>query len=167
MGIKIFLFVLFLGISAFVAFRFGLFTPGQTDESLNEMQQIPPVLQPQSTPIPESTTSALIKLLEAPTEATTGSLVIKWLIEYPKIATISHTAVHFGPTSRQSPKLPSDYPEKTTILKGTIPATFSAELKVPLPGIYFYRAHTIVDEVNVWSEEKELTVVTPIPTPGQ
>lgn len=166
---KIILAIFILLGTGFVAFRFGLFEfEPSPEEEITEIRQLPTptIAQPTYTVTSTSTTSARVRLLETPTEATAGQgLSIKWFVDNEKIATISHTAVHFGRVSRENPKLPSDYPEKTAILKGAIPASFSAELKVALPGLYFYRAHAIVDEVNIWSEEKKLTVISPTPTP--
>jgi len=162
------IFVVFV-IAAFIftAFRFGLLGQNETTEdissqSTNKITIIPTVLPPLSiTPIQNSATvSAIIKILSAPKEASASQdIIISWLVETPKIATISHTAVHFGKISRPEAKLPSDYPEKSAIFKGTIPASFSAILRLSTSGIYYWRAHAIIEENNIWSNEQTIQIL--------
>lgn len=165
------IFVIFAAVvSIFTAFRFGFLGQNQTTEdvssqSTNKITVIPTVLPPLSiTPIQNSATvSAIVKILDAPKEASASqNIVISWLVETPKIATISHTAVHFGKISRPNAKLPSDYPEKSAIFKGAIPASFSATLRFPALETYYYRAHAIIDEVNIWSVEQTIQINQPL-----
>ncbi|MBI2036187.1 hypothetical protein HYT17_00930 [Candidatus Microgenomates bacterium] len=160
---KIILTIFILFILLFIAFRFGLF---EGKKNLSEKSQgneitFQSIITPPP-PIPakkETTSSASIKIISAPKEASASQpILLSWLIENPTIATISHTAIHFGKTSRPDAKLPSDYPEKSTIFKGIIPASFSAVLKIYLPGIYYYRANAIVDDINIWSAEDTIII---------
>lgn len=176
--VKKLIFVLLFSFSlAFVAFRFGIFSQNnkaidKLNQSAGEISIIPTVLPPLSiTPIQNSATvNAIIKILDAPKEASASqAIIISWLVETTKVATISHTAVHFGKISRPDAKLPSDYPEKSAIFKGTTAASFSATLRFPSLGTYYWRAHAIIDEANIWSKEQTIQInqqATPSATPA-
>lgn len=157
---------------AFVAYRFGLIgkiTP--TNEPADEITLTPTPIQLQQvrTAIPSATpnvatTSAKIIILEAPIEASASRFfTVKWYIDNNKSATTSHTAIHFGKTSKPYAKLPSDYPEKSSIQSGTIPATFSAQLKIDIADLYYFRVHAIIDNLNIWSEEKTIMLNDVLP----
>lgn len=170
MGFKIVFAIIasiFLLAGVFVAFRFGfigergMHFPSVTEITEN-VQNLPRILRPTITATPSAhiaTTSARVLVLDAPTQASTSQkFTIKWFVDNDKVATTSHTAIHFGKNSKSNPTMTSDYPEKSAILMGTIPATFSAELSIPLRGLYYYRANAIVDGVHVWSEEKTIDI---------
>ncbi len=86
-------------------------------------------------------------------------LAITWRIDGPERA-IDHTAVHYGNESVQA-KVPSDYPKVSRIQEGTIPAVYSTVMVINEPGIYYFRAHAIVDSKHVWSEEKSFVITFP------
>ncbi len=115
-------------------------------------------------PAPEAEKVAPQITFEAsPTSAAAGQeIAISWKVS-GEAAQIQHTAIHYGPQSVSNPTGPRDYPSATTFQCQTtpcsIPNTFSARLKIDTPGTYYYRAHIIIDEKDVWSEEKAITIV--------
>ena len=162
----------FISIVLFVGLRFGLF--GESKSILEPFagqiipkpsRTISPTLIPLVSPQTGSSSSTQILLLDAPFEASASKkFTIRWFVDTDTIATISHTAVHFGKNAKPHARLPSDYPEKSPIFSGPIPATFSAELTIDIPGIYYYRAHALLNATNVWSEEIQMKI-NAIPTP--
>lgn len=83
---------------------------------------------------------------------------IEWKVNSVAQKEIMHTAIHYGYTSVASPASPSDYPNGTAVLNGTIPARFTAKVKLTQPGKVYMRAHAIIDGRHYWSEEKEIDV---------
>ena len=165
MVFKIILASFALGILAFIAYRFGVFHNASLPTPNTFFTNIPrvsPTVIPEassSSDLLDSTTSARILLLDAPRVASINeSLTFSWLVDTEASGSTSHTAIHFGKISKPHAKIPSDYPEKSAILKGAIPATFSATIKVDKEGTYYYRAHAIVNENNIWSDEKTFRV---------
>lgn len=161
----IFILLTLLPIAAVIAFRFGLFEPKlpltQPTGIFTNIPELSPTVLPPSInpPTKIGSASAKISIAEAPLAASTSeTLAIRWFIDNDNIATISHTALHYGKNSQPRALLPSDYPEKSTILKGTIPATFSATLSIAIPGLYYYRAHALIDSINVWSDELQIQI---------
>lgn len=161
----IFILLTLLPIAAVIAFRFGLFEPilpfAQPTGIFTNVPELSPTILPPSIGPPTriGSASAKISIVAAPLQTSTNEkLAIQWFIDSDNIATISHTAVHYGKNSQPRALLPSDYPEKSTILKGTIPATFSATLSIAIPGLYYYRAHAWIDTINVWSDELQIQI---------
>ena len=150
----------------FVGYRFGVF-----NEVLQRLAPQIDKIKPLTTPIPLlptntpqpiekiSSSSATINILNAPTTASaSAAFTISWYIRNDKIATASSTAIRYGKLSKDKVSLASEYPEKSAIYKGPIPATFSAQLTIVLPGIYYYRAHALINDINVWSPEQVIEV---------
>lgn len=165
MVLKIILALVVLSIGIFTAFRFGLFGSQESTPPIRELA----VPIPTQTGIPiettrtptenSSTTSAKIKILTVPKYAVIKQpFTISWFIESSHAASVSHTAIHYGRVPQPDAKLPSDYPEKSTILKGTAPASFSAQLEIPTIGTYYLRAYAIVDNLDIWSDERTLSI---------
>ena len=84
-------------------------------------------------------------------------LAITWRIDGPEKA-IDHTAVHYGNEPKPDAKVPSDYPKVSRIQPGTIPAVYSTVVIINESGTYYFRAHAIVGEKHIWSDEKSFVV---------
>ena len=102
-----------------------------------------------------------VTVTNAPDESYTGQqFTIAWKIDGE--GSTQHTAVHYGPSSVSNPTAPSDYPKATEFqcqdASCNLPNSFSASLSIGTPGKYYYRAHTIVDGKNYWSDEKEIMI---------
>src|SRR3989338_6933034 len=109
-----------------------------------------PQAQEASQPAPPKESFAPKVIFEvAPGSATEGQeAAISWMVT-GDAATTPHTAVHYGPASVPNPTGPQDYPQATTFQCETtpcsIPASFSAALKIDEPGTHYYRAHAIIN----------------------
>ncbi|VVB95883.1 Uncharacterised protein [uncultured archaeon] len=53
----------------------------------------------------------------------------------------------------------SDYLRTSIIQQGKTTATFNAELKAPAGGTVYFRAHAIVDGVDIYSPEYQITII--------
>src|SRR3989338_7199060 len=86
------------------------------------------------------------------------SIKIFWMVNSESAMNIEHTAIHYGKESVLNPKVPADYPSLTEIQSGSIPSTFSTELAFPEEGIYYFRAHAIINGQHFWTDEKTVLV---------
>ena len=76
----------------------------------------------------------------------------------------SHTSVHYGLKSVKNPTSPSDYSYATEYQRGQ--NTFSGKVnETQKTGVYYYRAHAVVDSTNYWTPEYSFEVTPPKP-PG-
>jgi len=55
----------------------------------------------------------------------------------------------------------SDYPKASKSQTGRTPAVFSADLKVPAGGNFYLRIHAVVDGVDIYSNEYQITIIPP------
>lgn len=107
-----------------------------------------------------------VKVLSYPNSVNVGqSIKVIWRVESPETEEINHTAVHYDtqyhPGIFSTTKTPaeSNYPNLTPVQKGTIPATFTAQIPTSESGKIYFRAHAIIDGKHYWSEEMEVDVV--------
>jgi hypothetical protein len=105
-----------------------------------------------------------ITLTGMPDSAEAGQdFTIKWSIQ-GDAATTENTAIVYGPLSIPNPTGQSDYPQITRNSCDTsscsLPTTFSANINITNPGNYYYRAHAIVNSLDVWSSEASI-IITP------
>jgi hypothetical protein len=162
---KLILILLIAAGGTFVAYRFGAFEQ-KNNSSINSTHLPTPIpILPGSpqTPTPnlDTTVSGQIRIIDAPKIASASqTFTISWFVQSDKIATISSTAIRYGKIPKPRVLLPSDYAEKSTIYGGTIPATFSAQLKIDAPGTYYYRAHALINSINVWSNEHSIDILS-------
>jgi len=100
-----------------------------------------------------------ITVLTGPTEATVGDTIsIGWRVNSDTTKPIAHTATHYGYTSVPNARVPSDYPNLTTVRSGNIPSVFTGQIKAEKVGTIYYRSHAIIDGNNYWSTEKTITI---------
>ena len=103
-----------------------------------------------------------IEITDAPVMAETGSpFKITWRVNSNVEYQINHTAIHYGPESQSEPLTLTSYTNISNVYGGLIPATFSSNITINTPGVIYFRAHAIIDNVNYWSEEKNIVVSTP------
>jgi hypothetical protein len=115
-----------------------------------------------SMPTPTPTPGYSVEVLSAPATAAAGqSFMVSWRVNSPVQKNINHTAVHYGPDSKSVNLTLSSYPSLTTVQKGTIPADFSANITIGKTGIFYFRAHAIIDGTNYWSDEKTINITIP------
>lgn len=125
-------------------------TPVQANPTPTEQQTIIPSIQP------------TVTILSAPLTANTNEdIYIDWVINsYP--GTTSHTAIHYGSYSVPNPTGPNDYPGASKYIGAdkpvNIPGEFSTTIKILQSGIYYYRAHTVINGKDYWSNERMITI---------
>jgi hypothetical protein len=121
-----------------------------------------PTVIPTATVVPTQRPGTSVEILDAPGSAIPGkSFDVIWRVNSPDEKTIPHTAVHYGPQSEAEPLTLTSYPNLTPPQNGMIPANFSAKIIINSTGITYFRAHAIIDGVNYWSPEKNITVFAP------
>lgn len=69
---------------------------------------------------------------------------------------ISHSAVHWG--FRSGGADIKDYGRFSKVLTGKTPQEFSVELKAPASGPIYFRAHALVDGVDVYTPEYQIAI---------
>ena len=90
-----------------------------------------------------------------------------WAVGAPVGHTATHTAIHWGTASRTGalglavapadsgyPSILADYASGSFAL----PREFSGAVTFPSAGIYYYRAHAIIDGKHYWSSEYTIRV---------
>lgn len=85
-----------------------------------------------------------------------ANFTIQWEVSGGAPGDISQTAIYWGYNSGSANI--SDYPRATNLQTGKTPMGFSVELKAPATGPIYFRAHAIVDGVNVYSPEYQITI---------
>lgn len=161
---KFFFFITLLGVlSAYIAYKYGFFSKDSpTNNAVSQFLQLP-----QPTPLPTiinleptpASKSGTITILTATDSARLSSLpTISWKIDSSVASETARTAVQFGPVSIAHPVSFSDYPEKSIIQKGPLTATFSAQLRFPKTGIYYYRVNAVINGESIWSDEASIAV---------
>ncbi len=124
-----------------------------------------PAATPMLTPTPSPTPGYSVEVLSAPATAAAGqSFTVSWRVNSPVQKTINHTAVHYGPDSKSEPLTLTSYPSLTAVQSGTIPNDFSANITISKTGIFYFRAHAIIDGTNYWSGEKTINITIPTTT---
>ncbi|MEQ9731454.1 MAG: hypothetical protein ABOK23_12700 [Candidatus Methanoperedens sp.] len=117
---------------------------------------------PMPTPTPTPTPGYSVEVLSAPAAAEAGqSFMVSWRVNSPIQETINHTAVHYGPDSKSGNLTLTSYPSLTTPQSGTIPADFSGNITLGKTGIFYFRAHAIIDGTFYWSDEKTINITIP------
>ncbi len=118
---------------------------------------------PTATPAPTPTPTPYgVEILSVPTTSAAGqSFTVSWMVNGPVQETINNTAVYYGPDTKSEPLTPSSYPSLTTPQSGTIPNNFSANITIGKTGIFYFRAHAIINGTNYWSAEKSINVTIP------
>ncbi len=88
-----------------------------------------------------------------------ANFTIKWEVSGGTPGTISNTSILWGFNSGGMNI--SDHPRSTAAQTGSTPQTFSAELTAPSGGgpVYF-RAHAVVDGVDIYSPENRITIAS-------
>jgi hypothetical protein len=86
------------------------------------------------------------------------NFTIQWQVSGGTPGTISNTSILWGFNSGGMNI--SDYPRSSAAQTGSTPQTFSAELTAPSGGgpVYF-RAHAVVDGVDIYSPEQQITII--------
>lgn len=101
-----------------------------------------------------------LTIVDAPAQADVGEEVtFTWRIEGDETST-DHTAVHFSlaSTADQDEVGLDDFDALTEVQTGDVPDTFEATFEMPFPGIVYFRAHTIIDGANYFSNEQTVQV---------
>ncbi len=92
------------------------------------------------------------------------NFTIQWQVTGGITGTISNTSIIWGFNSGGMNI--SDYPRSTAVQTGSTPQTFSANMTAPSGGGPVYlRAHAVVDGVDIYSPEYQVTIV-PLYTGG-
>ena len=110
-----------------------------------------------------------VSIDDYPLQVAAGSLIsIKWTVTVPAQTTISQTAIYYGAKSRPgtfglsvTPKIAAYLNLTKEYLSGTfvVPASFTANIPaLKTAGTMYFRAHTVSDGKNYWTEEKKITV---------
>jgi hypothetical protein len=119
--------------------------------------------QPPSEPAPPASPQILISIVSAPSTAAAGSLVqISWRVASSKMASTTHTAIHYGYSQVASDPTPAKYAYNSEILKGKLPGDYTAGIKPDSSGTLYYRAHVIADGKSYWTDEQLIAVSGPV-----
>lgn len=117
----------------------------------------PPKVIPTPTAAPQSTiavpsNSPIIKIVSYPNNVKKETnFTIKWEVSGGPNGDISHTAVHWGyETGGEDVK---DYGRFSQVLTGHTPQQFSVDIFAPSSGPIFFRAHSVVDGIDVYTPE--------------
>lgn len=104
-------------------------------------------------------TTETVAVTSVPTSAIVGeSFNITWQVDNPQSITITHTAIHYGPQPKEDISYP-DFTEEFAQGSFTIPNTFTAVVRAPdTPGTLFFRAHALIEEEDVWTEEASVEI---------
>lgn len=107
-----------------------------------------------------------IKITSAPSNVNVNSsFFISWYINTSP-SKITHSSVRYGKEHMETPGLPSDYAQSSSILcSGTncnVPGPFSVQISLSEPGTYYARAYALVNGINLWSEEKQIIASNPV-----
>ncbi|OGG12918.1 hypothetical protein A2773_01785 [Candidatus Gottesmanbacteria bacterium RIFCSPHIGHO2_01_FULL_39_10] len=108
-----------------------------------------------------------IRIDNPPTSIKTGeSTTFTWDISGPT-STTQFTAIVAGKESKSGPLADSvslsDTPYKTIVKEFTsgtynIPLRFIGNVALPETGVHYFRAHAVINNKNIWSDEYSLTV---------
>lgn len=132
--------------------------PAETTPSQPEAVEEIPTLPKEEAAQP----AASVVLKSPPKIAAAGiEFTVSWSIT-GEPGTTQHTAVHYGRQSVPDPKAPSDYSLTSHIFCTStpckVPNSFQTPIKIQEDGIYYYRAHTIINGNHYWSEEASINV---------
>lgn len=133
-------------------------------------------LTPTATPISAITSTPTTNATVSATTATINvtsypasvqgetNFTIQWQVSGGTPGTISNTSIIWDFNSGGMNI--TDYPRSSAAQTGSTPQTFSADLKAPSGGgpVYF-RAHAVIDGVDIYSPEYQITIV-PLYTGG-
>ncbi len=102
-----------------------------------------------------------IKVTSYPTSVNGGTnITIRWEVSGGAQGEISSTQVLWGYKSGGANI--SDYPRGSKIQTGKTPEGFSAGIIVPAGGTFYFRAYAVVDGMNVYSPENQITIIAPM-----
>jgi hypothetical protein len=102
--------------------------------------------------------SASIKVTSFPSSANGDTnITFRWEVSGGTPGEISNTAVIWGYKSGSANI--SDYSKATVIQTGKTPQGFSAGIKTPSGGTLYFRAHAVVDGINVYSTEYRISII--------
>ena len=94
------------------------------------------------------------------------TFVINWQVNNPEPITIPHTAIHYGPESKTDISYPNLTPEFN---QGnfSIPNVFTVAITASeTPGKLYFRAHAVIEGVDVWVEEQVIDIQSASPKPA-
>ena len=115
---------------------------------------------------PRASSVPTIDITDAPSRAEAGSpFTVTWKVNSNVEYQTSHTAVHYGPYSESEPLTLTSYSNISNVYGGLIPAIFSSDIIVNTPGVIYFRAHIIINDVNYWSKEKSI-IISEQPSPA-
>lgn len=108
-----------------------------------------------------------VEMTDVPRTVEAGSnATVTWRIHHITTTQIPHTAVHYGPESKDVDTRGGDpfaYPDLVPrpAISGQIPGTFETTIPAPSPGEIFLRGHAVIDGTNWLSQEHRIRVVNP------
>lgn len=115
--------------------------------------------QTDATATEDQAVKASIKIVNSPNSFYTNVPVsFIWEIESDAELQIPHTALHYDTRSVPSPSSYTDYRLAGRFMDGMVPGTFSDSITILEPGTYYYRAHAVVDGMEIWSDEQTFVV---------
>lgn len=124
---------------------------------------VPTTIAP--TPIATPSIPPAIKVTSYPPSVNGGTNVtIRWEVSGGAPGEISNTAVHWGYKSGGANI--SDYQRVSNIQTGKSPQGFSADIRVPAGGTFYFRVRAVVDGVDVFSNEYQISIIAPMGSGG-
>jgi len=101
-----------------------------------------------------------IIIFSYPSNVTAGRhIVVRWKVTGGTPGRINNTAVCWGNRAGTADLPLYGFPNVSPMFTGDSPQSFQVEITAPLtPGMFFFRAHAIVDGKDVWSDEKVIII---------
>lgn len=98
--------------------------------------------------------TGVVAVISHPASVEAGeSFVISWQVNPSEPVMIPHTAIHYGPESRADIGYPGLTPE-FNLGNFKTPDVFTSVITAPQnPGKLYFRAHAIIEDREVWTEE--------------
>lgn len=111
---------------------------------------------PTETPL-ASTIEPAIRMISYPANVTgEENFTVVWEVSGGVLGEISHSAIHWGFKAGRADV--TDYGRFSKVQKGKTPKEFIVEIKAPDSGTIYFRAHAIVDGIDLYSAEYRIAV---------
>ncbi len=88
------------------------------------------------------------------------NITFRWEVSGGTPGEISQTGIHWGYKSGSANI--SDYPKVSGIHSGKTPQGFEERIKAPGGGTFYFRAHAMVDGINIYSPEYQIVIIAPM-----
>lgn len=124
-----------------------------------QVTAVPTTMVP--TPVATPSVPPEIRITSFPRSVDGDTIVnIKWEVSGGTQGEISKTAIYWNYLTTRANI--SDYRRNSSIQMGKTPQGFSADIRLPSSGDFYFRAHAVVDGVDVYSTENRIMIIAPM-----